>query len=220
MKTLKLIMAAAIAAVATGASGIASAQGYWTGPGNAAWKNAYNQCWRTANWTPAMATAECDPDLIPKPAARPAPAPAAKPAAKPAPAKPVAKPAPPKPVVLRSSVSFASNQSVLDAAAKARLDADIIGKLGSIRALSYVTVKGHADRVGSPQYNQKLSDRRAAAVKAYLVSRGMDAPGIEVHGHGETLPVTICPEQKDRKALNACLEGNRRVEVEVQGSPR
>jgi OOP family OmpA-OmpF porin len=219
VKTTNLILAATIAA----ASGTAAAQGYWTGPGGAVWKNASNQCWRAGYWTPAMATAECDPDLVPKPAAKPAPTPPPPPPApKPAP-KPEAKPAPkpaPKPVVLRSVITFPSNKATLDEMAKFRLDQDIIGKLGTVGTINYVNVNGHTDRLGSPQYNQKLSERRAEAVKAYLVSKGMDASKIETYGYGKTMPVKSCPDTKDRKALNACLEPNRRVEVELQGMPR
>lgn len=221
MKTTNLILAAAIAA----ASGTAAAQGYWTGPGGTVWKNASNQCWRAGYWTPAMATAECDPDLVPKPAAKPAPAPTPTPTPPPPPPapKPEAKPAPkpaPKPVVLRSVITFPSNKATLDEMAKFRLDQDIIGKLGTVGTINYVNVNGHTDRLGSPQYNQKLSERRAEAVKAYLVSKGMDASKIETYGYGKTMPVKSCPDTKDRKALNACLEPNRRVEVELQGMPR
>jgi OOP family OmpA-OmpF porin len=222
VKTTKLILAAAFAAVACGVTGVASAQskqGYAVDTSNMVWRNYQNECWR-ADWTPAMAIAECDPDLVPKPAARPAPAPA--PAA-PAP-KPAAKPAPgaPKPVVLRTTVNFASNEAVLDAADRAKLDTDIVGKLGTVGAIGFVNVNGHTDRMGSAQYNQKLSERRAAAVKAYLVSKGMDASKIEVYGFGKTFPIPTlkCPDQKDRKALIACLEPNRRTEVELQGAPR
>jgi OOP family OmpA-OmpF porin len=125
-------------------------------------------------------------------------------------------------VVLRTTVTFASNNAVLDAADKAKLDSDIIGKLGTVGAISYVNVNGHTDRMGSAQYNQKLSEKRAAVVKAYLVSKGMDASKIEVYGFGKTTPIpeVKCPDQKDRKALIACLEPNRRTEVELQGAPR
>ena len=57
-------------------------------------------------------------------------------------------------------------------------------------------------------------------MKAYLVSKGADASKIETYGFGKTLPVKSCPEQKDRKALKACLEPNRRVEVDVQGTAK
>jgi OOP family OmpA-OmpF porin len=195
----------------------AQAQGYANGPAGLIWKNNFNQCWRTGFWTPAMAIAECDPDLVPKPAAPAAvpPPPAAKPAAKPA-----AAPAKPKPVMLRSTVLFPSNGTKLDEMARFRLDTDIISKLSSVGTIAYVQVNGHTDRLGSPQYNQKLSERRAEAVKAYLVSKGMSAAQLEVFGYGKTTPVKSCPDMKDRKALNECLEPNRRVEVELQGSPR
>ena len=83
----------------------------------------------------------------------------------------------------------------------------------------YIIVNGHADRLGSPQYNQQLSEKRAEAVRAYLVSKGVDASGIETLGFGKTLPVKSCPDQ-ERKALIECLAPNRRVVVEVQGMPR
>jgi OOP family OmpA-OmpF porin len=83
-----------------------------------------------------------------------------------------------------------------------------------------VNVNGHTDRIGSSQYNQKLSERRAETVKAYLISKGTDASKIETYGFGKTTPVKSCPDQKDRKALIACLQPNRRVEVEVKGVPK
>ena len=65
-----------------------------------------------------------------------------------------------------------------------------------------------------------LSEKRAEAVRAYLVSKGVDAAKVETLGFGKTLPIKACPDQKDRKGLIACLADNRRVVVEVQGSPR
>ena len=222
MKNTRGMLASALAVLACGAIGSADAQtkdGHWTqGVGGPVWMNSTGLCWKQTSWTPAMAIAECDPDLVPRPAVTPPPpppppVPAPKPAAKPAAAAP-------KPVVLRSIVNFASNKSVLDELGKFRLDTDIISKLGAVGALSYVQVNGHTDRLGSPQYNQKLSERRAEAVKAYLVSKGMKAADLEVFGYGKTTPVKSCPDSKDRKALNLCLEPNRRVEVELQGAPR
>ena len=223
MKKTRRILASALAILACGTLGALSTtagaqtkEGHWTqGVGGPVWKNSTGLCWKLTSWTPSMAIEECDPDLMTRPVPPPpppvaAPKPAAKPAAKPA----------PKPVVLRSVVSFASNQSKLDELAKFRLDTDIIGKLGSVGAISYVNVNGHTDRLGSAQYNQKLSERRAAAVKAYLVSKGMNAAQIEVYGYGKTTPVKSCPDMKDRRVLNLCLADNRRVEVELQGAPR
>lgn len=81
---------------------------------------------------------------------------------------------------------------------------------------------GHTDRIGSPKYNQKLSMQRAEAVKAYLVeSAGIPADKISVTGMGETQPTTKLDECKGTKAtkkLIACLQPDRRVEVEVHGT--
>ncbi len=158
----------------------------------------------------------------PKPAA---PAPAAKPAAAPAPA-PVAqaaKPAAPKkPAVLSvaSTELFEFNKAVLNADAKVKLDKEVIARAKDFADIRLVHVDGHADRLGSPQYNQRLSEKRADAVRAYLVSKGFDANRIETLGSGKTNPVKSCPDQKDRKSLIECLSPNRRVVVEVKGTPR
>lgn len=163
----------------------------------------------------------------PAPAPTPAPAPVAQPPvpiAKPAPAPaPVAAPAAPKkPAVvnLASTELFEFNKATLTPQAKTLLDSEVIAKLKDLGNIRYVNVNGHADRLGSPQYNQKLSERRAEAVKAYLVSKGASPQGIETFGFGKTLPSTSCPDQKDRKALIGCLAPNRRVVVEIQGTPR
>jgi len=224
----KLLLSTVVAAMAWGLSGAASAQskqGYWTQPsgGDAVWKNAAGQCWRAGYWTPAMAIAECDPDLIPKPApkpaATPAPAPAPKPAAAPAP-KPAAAPAKPRVLRVTSTELFDFNKAVLSQTAQAKLDVEVVAKLGGFATVQFINVNGHTDRLGSQQYNQKLSEKRAIAVKTYLVSKGVDGSKIETYGFGKTLPVKSCPDQKDRKALIACLEPNRRVDVEVQGTPK
>ena len=168
----------------------------------------------------------------PKPIAAPPPPPPPPPELKPAPppppitkvepkpeAKPEPKPQPKKPAVvnLASTELFEFNKAVLTRDARRKLDTEVIAKLREVR---YVIVQGHADRLGSNEYNQRLSQKRADATRAYLVSKGMDASKIEAVGFGETLPVKSCAEQKDRKALIECLGPNRRVLVEVQGTPR
>jgi OOP family OmpA-OmpF porin len=184
----------------------------------------------------ALALGACATQETPKPAPAPAPAPAAKPAPAPTPqpqvqvepAKPVAKPqpapapAPKKPAVvnLASTELFDFNKATLTDDAKKKLDSEVIAKLRDIGQIRYIIVNGHADRLGSSQYNQRLSERRAEAVRAYLVSKGVDASKVETLGFGKTLPEKSCPDQKDRKALIECLGPNRRVVVEIQGTPR
>ena len=164
------------------------------------------------------------PAPAPAPAPTPAPAPAATPAPAPAPA-PVAKPAPEAPkkpavVNIASTELFEFNKSALTADARGLLDREVIARLKDLGTIRYINVNGHADRLGTPQYNQKLSEKRADAVRAYLVSKGVDAKSVETFGFGKTLPVKNCPDQKQRKDLIECLAPNRRVIVEIQGTPR
>jgi OmpA-OmpF porin, OOP family len=190
-----------------------------------------NLCWRTGFWTPAMAIAECDPDLVKKAAPAPAapPAPVAPPPAAPAPVTapaPVAPPAPPAPppapavqkITLASKALFDFDKAILKPEGQAVLDREIVSRIKEVQKLELVLVTGHTDRLGSQQYNQKLSERRAAAVAAYLASKGVAKDKIETLGMGKTQPVpgVVC-EQKNRKALIACLQPHRRVEVEVKG---
>ena len=133
-----------------------------------------------------------------------------------------AAPAPKKPAVinLASTGLFEFNKATLTNEAKGTLDKEVIGKLKDFGQIRYIIVNGHADRLGSAQYNQKLSERRADAVRAYLVSKGADAAQVETLGFGKTTPVKSCPDQKDRSAMISCLAPNRRVVVEIQGTPR
>ena len=88
-----------------------------------------------------------------------------------------------------------------------------------LRDVRYVIVNGHADRLGSTQYNQKLSEKRADAVRAYLVSKGVEPrrskPRLRQDAAGQGLPGPEGPQGADRVP-----EPNRRVVVEVQGTPR
>lgn len=175
------------------------------------------------------ATEEAPPAPAPAPApAKPAPAPAA-PAAAPAPAptpapQPAAEPAKPKPLRVFAHVRFAFDKSVLDMTAQDTLDRQVVVRFGEFGDLRFININGYTDRIGSVQYNQKLSERRADAVKAYLVRQGADAAKIQTTGYGKmyvgsVLPVVQC-DQKGRRALIACLAPNRRAEVEVLGTGR
>jgi OmpA-OmpF porin, OOP family len=79
--------------------------------------------------------------------------------------------------------------------------------------IANVVVNGYADRLGTDAYNRSLSQKRAEAVRSYLVGKGVAANRIRAVGHGEANPVVQCND-KDRAALIRCLEPNRRVEIE------
>ena len=206
MKKLnKVAMLIASAALAT-AAGAQTVDNWKNGTNELVWKNGTNElCWRDASWTPATAAPGCDGALA-APAAAPAPAApaAAAPAAKPAPA-----PAMATKVTYAADAFFDFDKAVLKPAGKAKLD-DLVSKVKGIN-LEVIIAVGHTDSVGSDAYNQKLSVRRSEAVKAYLVSKGIEKNRVYTEGKGEKQPV----------ADNKTKEGrakNRRVEIEVVGT--
>jgi OOP family OmpA-OmpF porin len=155
----------------------------------------------------------------------PVPAPASAPVqAAPAPIPPAPAPVPvaaPRrcdaAATLEKDEVFAFDRAELTPAAKTRLDGDVIRKLATCASVEAVVVEGHADRLGSAQYNQKLSERRAGNVKTYLISKGADRARIETLGMGKTVPAKFCPDIKDRKDLIACLAPNRRAIITIKG---
>ncbi|HET7197893.1 MAG TPA: OmpA family protein, partial [Burkholderiales bacterium] len=168
----------------------------------------------------SLVAAGCATQQAPQPEA-PAPAPA--PAPEPAPrAVEAPKPMAAKPAVVNLSATqlFDFNKATLRPDAREVLDREVLPKLQGLKDVRYINVNGHADRLGSAQYDQRLSEKRAEAVRAYLVSKGAGAGKIETFGFGKTLPVKSCPDQKDRKSLIECLAPNRRVVVEIQGTPK
>jgi OOP family OmpA-OmpF porin len=144
-------------------------------------------------------------------AATPAPEPTPVVIAPPAPA-PTPAPAPRfEKISLSSTELFAFNKSDLHMP-QPKLD-DIATALNNNAQVNNVVITGYTDRIGSDKYNQKLSERRASAVKDYLVSKGIDAGRLSAVGKGKADPVVTCTQTK-HQALIECLEPNRRVEVE------
>lgn len=154
----------------------------------------------------------------PAPAPAPAPTPAPQPVEQP---KPAAKPEAPKPSVVNLSATqlFGYDKATLSEAAREMLDAQVVAKLKGLASIRYININGHTDRLGGAQYNQRLSEKRAEAVRAYLASKGVDPDKMETFGFGKTLPVQSCGRMS-RDVLIACLAPNRRVVVEIQGAPR
>jgi len=132
-------------------------------------------------------------------------------------------PAKPKPVLQRYTLStdtmFAFDKALLTSTGRSKLDELAIAIRGTQH--DTIVVTGHTDRIGTPNYNRSLSERRAEAVKQYLLGKGLDPGKISSSGKGETQPVTkpgACPRGMPVAAVIACLQPDRRVEVEVSGS--
>jgi len=174
-------------------------------------------CVRTSDWTPTRAVAECDPDLVKKPEPAPTAAPQPAPAPKPAPKKEPAKLLPQQ-INFSGDALFEFDRSALRPEGKAMLD-DLVRTLQGAK-YEVILAIGHTDRIGTKTYNQKLSVRRAEAVKKYLVDKGIAPNRIYAEGKGETQPVTKPGDCKGKrgKQLIACLQPDRRVDVELTGS--
>ena len=171
-------------------------------------------CWRTGFWTPAAAATDpngckCDKDLIAKEICEPKKA-ADKSGVKPMGAK----------ITVAADALFDFNKSTLRPEGKKKID-EVAAKANSL-VLEVVIAVGHADRIGGAAYNQKLSEKRAAAVKDYMVSKGIPANRIYTEGKGSKQPVTKpdqCKGPKNAKVI-ACLQPDRRVDIEIIGTSK
>ena len=157
-------------------------------------RNSTGLCWHTGYWTPAASVPGCDGALV-------AAAPADAPAAAPVPTS--------EKVTFAADAFFDFDKAVLKPDGKAKLD-DLASKLGGLN-LEVIIAVGHTDSIGPDAYNQKLSIRRAEAVKSYLVGKGVDAKRVYTEGKGEKQPVAT-------NKTSAGRAQNRRVEIEVVGT--
>lgn len=161
-----------------------------------------------------------EPAVEPMPEPLPMPI-AALPEVEPAPA---AEPLPPlqgpqepafEKVTLASEVLFGFDKDILREEGKNRLDADVVDKMKAHPEVELVLITGHTDRIGDANYNQNLSDRRARAVKNYLIAQGIEENRLHTVGKGESEPVVGCEGIRGKKAIE-CLQPNRRVVVEIE----
>jgi outer membrane protein OmpA-like peptidoglycan-associated protein len=162
----------------------------------------------------------------PPPAAPELPAPATAPAAPAAPTcptGPLAAPvAPAERVTLRAAALFAFNRAGLkDISLGGRDELDrLVARLNhAYERVDLLIIYGHTDRLGRPDYNQRLSQARADTVAKYLQSVGVQAPIVPV-GRGSTKPVSTCGRLRKRAQLINCLAPDRRVEIDVYGVGR
>lgn len=149
-------------------------------------------CWHTGYWTPADAVPGCDGPLTQQSAGQDSTLAGAVPTA--------------EKVTYAADAFFDFDKAVVKREGKAKLD-ELANALSGMD-IEVIVAVGHTDSVGTDKYNQKLSERRAKAVKAYLVSKGVPAEKIFTEGKGEKQPI----------ASNKTKEGrakNRRVEIEV-----
>jgi OOP family OmpA-OmpF porin len=209
-KTLAVALLAGI-----GFSAVAQERVYVIDQRDVVAKSGFGLCWRTGYWTPAAAAAdkagcECDKDLLPKETCEPKAAAAAAPAAAPKPTG--------EKITVAADALFDFNKAVLRPEGKAKLD-ELVSKAAAIK-LEVILAVGHTDRIGGAAYNQKLSEKRAAAVKEYLVAKGIEANRVYTEGKGKTQPVTgdKCKGNAKTAALISCLQPDRRVDIEVIGT--
>jgi len=187
--------ALALAFAAFTASGAASAQTVdnWRGAFGDTWKNGTNElCWRNTFWTPATGIPGCDGVPVAQKAVTKATPSASK-------------------VVFNADTFFDFDKYALKPEGRQLLDQ--VAQQAQGLDLETIIAVGHTDSIGTEAYNLKLSERRANAVKAYLVSKGIDPNRIYTEGKGKAHPV----------ASNSTAAGraqNRRVEIEIVGSRR
>ena len=229
-------LALVLSAITVSAAANAGIVSNWVAADGTPWRAASGECWRSGFWTPATAAPGCDGAIAPvapkveekKAAPAPAPAPepgpvveyeaatptfdlAPAPAPAPAPKAAVAPVAAPAKITYAADAFFAFDKSVVQPAGKAKLD-DLVKRMQAMD-IEVVVAVGHTDSTGPSSYNQRLSVRRAEAVKAYMVSKGVDADRIFTEGKGEGSPVADNSSRSGRAK-------NRRVEVEVVGTAK
>lgn len=196
MSNQKIVVKAALFAAAAVLSTTAMAQkpsvGYVQDANGQFVRDANKFCIKTGYWTKELANHECDPDLMPKAPAAATPAAAVS----------------TKTITLSTDALFDFDKAILKPNGKKALDA-LVGDAKAV-TVTKIVIEGHADSIGTDAYNQKLSERRAQAVKAYLTGKGVNPQKMETVGYGESRPVA------DNKT-SAGRAQNRRVNVNITG---
>ena len=177
---------------------------YVISPNGVVVMNPFGLCWRTGFWSlerarttkvegsPFPVGCVCDKALMPKEVCEPPPPPP------PPPAPPPPPPPPPPPAPTSEKVTFAADalfdfdKATLKPEGRAKMD-DLVSKLAGV-SLEVIIAVGYTDRIGSDAYNLKLSQRRAQAVKDYLVSKGIEPNRVYTEGKGEANPVKQCAD--------------------------
>jgi OOP family OmpA-OmpF porin len=122
-----------------------------------------------------------------------------------------------KPVRLSADALFGFDSAELTEDGKGELNGLLNGLTAADLTDQKIRIVGHTDHIGPEEYNQILSERRADAVKDYLVSSGVVPAFIETSGVGSANPIVTCDNMRGA-ALLECLAPNRRAEVEFAAS--
>lgn len=188
---MKKIISILLLAISSAVFAQSTPQGYLTDSNGQIVRSGTGLCWHTGYWTPANAVEGCDPIAKGVPTA----------------AK----------VTLSADTLFDFDKATIKPEGKAALD-NIIKSAQGVR-IEVFAVVGYTDRIGSDKYNLILSDKRATAVKAYLISQGVPADAIITQGRGKANPVTgnTCKGQLSNKLIS-CLQPDRRAVIEIIGT--
>ncbi|WP_295575681.1 OmpA family protein [Stenotrophomonas maltophilia] len=152
-------------------------------------------------WKPESCAAVLEPPRPPAPPPPPAPA-----------------PLPEQPLRLSADALFGFDSAVLSAEGQHAVQG-VLAQVREAAQVQSIRVTGYTDRIGSAAYNQRLSQRRAEAVRSALVQGGVPATAISAEGRGAAEPIVQC-EQRNRRELIACLAPNRRVQIAGMAQPR
>lgn len=188
-------LAAPAALLATASTALAQ-EPFWENPYETVWKDPYEKCIRTIEWTPEVNVPDCGGVIVAR--------------------------AEPEPVIERMTLAadayFDFDKATLKPEGKAELDR-LAAKMREANNVTGIAVAGHTDAIGTEAYNQRLSERRAASVKDYLIDRGVSPSLISARGEGESNPVApnTLPNGRDNPAGRA---KNRRVEITVEAQQK
>jgi OOP family OmpA-OmpF porin len=161
------------------------------------------KCVQTSSWSRDQALPQCDPNAAPPVARAPE-------SAETSPRTPVASAPPPsEKITLSDEALFAFDQATINAETDRRLD-ELVTRLQGLDQVERVVIVGHADSIGTNEYNKELSQRRAESVKRYLEQKGIAPERVDVRAMGEAQPVAP-------NSTSAGRAQNRRVEIEILG---
>lgn len=214
--TLALCCAAALIALTPVAHAAGDSGGYVTAGDGQPVTDPYGLCWHSGEWRSGMRFANCEPRPA-APVVVETPTPPSAPAAPQVVEAP--KPAPqPEPFTLATDTLFDFDSATLKAES-----VEVLEQLyARIIQSNYerVQITGHADRIGTPSYNRRLSERRAQVLRDYFVERGIDANRISARGVGSSEPVTAQGQCRGLRAakLHECLAPDRYAQVNVEGT--